>query len=407
MESVKLSYLLEHLKRVVAFNYQDPLWVVAEIAQISLNKGNYYISLVEKEEAQEQIKAKAEAVLWKSKYDARQALIYQQILKEGNKVLLKCQPEFHSIYGFKLSIVEVDPDYTAGLLLLEIEKTRTLLKEKGLWQLNTRLRLPAVIKRIAVISSTQAAGLQDFIEQINGNNYAYAFKMDLFDASVQGQAAELEIANAFLAIDKTAPPYDCIVLVRGGGAKLDLNVFNNFEVCKAICTSSVPVLTGIGHDINATIADENARIALKTPTAVAEFIISHNMLFESRCLEIQTNIRNIIGQRIHQIALLQQKVAFEITYKIDQILKYKSFDLEIIEKAIGNEVKQILLRKEKDLLRYQEVLLQYDWLSVVKKGYFVIEKSSKRLTAIADLQNNDKVVIIGVDGKKEFTLSQS
>lgn len=405
MESVKLSYLLEHLKRVVAFNYQDPLWVVAEIAQVSLNKGNYYLSLVEKNEDEVQLQAKAEAVLWKSKYDTTQGKIYQQILKEGNKVLVKCLPEFHNVFGLKLSIHEIDPTYTTGLLLLENEKTKEKLKKQGLWALNAQIKLPTVIKRIAVISSAQAAGLQDFIEQIKGNYFGYTFTVGHFEATVQGQTAELEITRAFELIGEASEQFDCVVVVRGGGAKLDLSVFNLFEVCKAICNCNLPVLTGIGHDINETIADEVANASLKTPTALAEFIIAHNMTFESKCQDVFSNIRQLITNKISTLEQVQQKMAVEIVWKIDQILKHKDFELEITEKAIGNYLRQEVLKKEQELLRYNEMLLQYDWQSVLKKGYFILEKSSKRISAVAELQESDLVTIIGTDGQREFTLA--
>lgn len=299
-----LLQLQQHLGRVIALNLRQPVWIRAEISDVDL-RGHGYISLVEQDEWG-QLKAKSEAVLWKhqlSRLRKKLGDMLDGILQKGRQVLLFVQPEMHEIYGMKLSVSDIFEEFTIGQMELQRQQTRQKLQQAGLWQLNHQRVLPTVAQRVAVISSREAAGLQDFEQQLANNRFGYQFYTQLFAASVQGANAVKEIPQQFQAIAQQSQQFDCVVMVRGGGSKLDLAEFDHFAICEAVARCPLPVVTGIGHDIDQSLSDEVAHTAQKTPTAVAEFLIARALEYEAAVH--QTAQRIVQGiQRQHQEAQL-------------------------------------------------------------------------------------------------------
>ena len=406
-ESYSLSYLLHHVKRSLAINYQDPIWVIAEIAQVSFNKGNIYLNLIEKNEKNNELTAKTEATLWKSKLKNNDIESIFEIFKIGNKILIKCIPEFHEIFGLKLNIEDFDAQFTIGLLQLELEKTRLKLKKELLWEINKQKKLPLILKNIAIISSSTAAGYLDFMHQLANNIYGYQFKTTTFESSVQGDAAKIELINSLNAINNSDSKFDCIIIVRGGGAKMDLQVFNDFEVCKQICLSNYPVLVGIGHEIDETISDEVANKSLKTPTAVAEYIIQHNLNFETNFQEVYLQINQTIKNRFHMILQQFEQIATGIQWKLKNIVQNKNFEFELLTKNIQNQFNAQLIHKQQQLLIIEEKFQQYNWRKNLENGYFIIENSHKRLITIKDINLEQEIKIISNDGEQLYKIEKS
>jgi len=327
-----LFELNEHLKRVVAFNMRETLWINCEIADVGNSKGNVYISLVERDEFN--IKAKADAVIWGRTLEKISKKIGDSlwsILQVGRQVLLCVQVEFHEYYGMKLSIKDIDPTVTIGQLELKRMQVLKKLKSEQFTELNAQVPVSVVWQRIAVISSSTAAGLQDFLQQLESNPHGYKFNFELFNAVVQGVNAPREVMEQIDKIEARRDEFDCIVIVRGGGARLDLMGFDDYDLCVAIATSELPVLTGIGHDIDETLADLVAYHPLKTPTAVSDFLIHRMLTFESTVVQYALEIKQRALQRIHkeetQIDLLQQQLKTLAKLR----LKSASQELETIE----------------------------------------------------------------------------
>lgn len=405
-ELFSLSYLLNHIKRAISINYQAPVWVIAEIAQVSFNKGNIYLNLIEKTEYTNDLLAKTEATLWKSKTQKYQIDILFDVFKIGNKILIKCIPELHEIYGLKLNIEEFDEQYTIGLLQLELEKTRQKLIQEKLWEKNRALNLPLVIRRIAILSSSKAAGYQDFIHQLEDNNFGYKFDYQLFETSVQGESAKIELVDNLKKIEKEDKKFDCIVIVRGGGAKMDLQVFNEYKVCRQIGLSSYPILVGIGHEIDETISDQIANNSLKTPTAVAEFIIQNNLKFETQIYNIYQNIDDAIKQKINNYQNKLNYLESEITWRLRNIIKSSLFEIEILAKNIKTIEHNIINQKLQNILILEESLMQFNWKNNLEKGYFLIENiKNKRITKIKNVKLENKIKIIGIDGDQIFSIN--
>ena len=290
-----------HIRQAVALNFPQPVWITAEIAQLGESRGHFYLDLVQKEENSPEIRAQAQAALWAGEFRSLYRKIgqpLQQVLREGLSVKMQVRPEFHERYGLKLHITDIDPAYTLGQLDLQRRQTIEMLRKEGLFDLNRELGLPPVLQRIALISSETAAGRQDFLRQLEENRFGYTFEITAFQAAVQGAAAGPEISNALGLAGRNSRHFDCAVVVRGGGSRMDLSAFDDPVLCAAAARIPIPVLAGIGHDVDETVLDLVAHRSLKTPTAVAEFIVQHNMMFETEILEMAAAVKQLAGTTI-------------------------------------------------------------------------------------------------------------
>ncbi|MDX1408831.1 MAG: exodeoxyribonuclease VII large subunit, partial [Saprospiraceae bacterium] len=257
METFSLYELNEHIRRVIALNFEDPVWVRCEIAQIKEARGHHYLELIEKDDEGDQIKAQSAAVIWSRQISfirRKCGDVVQQVLQAGVEIRIRVRVDYNERYGLKLMIEDLDPSYTLGNLELKRREVLQILHREGLIGKNATLPIPAVVQRIAVLSNRQAAGYQDFLHHLRSNAYAYRFELDLVPVAVQGQRVEAEVSRAIREISKAAGHYDCIVLIRGGGSRIDLSGFDNLEIGRAIGQCPLPVFTGIGHEIDQSVA---------------------------------------------------------------------------------------------------------------------------------------------------------
>lgn len=394
--------LNEHVRRVLALNLPDALWVRAEIAQVNESRGHFYLSLVEKGGAKEDILAQAEAVIWQQTARNLQfqlGKIWHDLLRAGVEVLLKVRVEFHERYGFKLLIQDIDPAYTLGKLELERRNTIQKLQEAGLLDLNRRLPLPLVLQRIAVLSSRNAAGFQDFWKHLQDNRYDYGFSMVLFPVAVQGDQAEQEVLRQLKKIRAKREGFDCVVVIRGGGARLDLTAFDSFEVCAQMAGLPMPVLSGIGHDADETVLDLVAHTALKTPTAVADFLIGHNLHFESALVQLQLSIRDSLWKSLETANLSLEYLAQQCNLAIRQKIRTEQQALKYMEDALPGLFRQ-RLRESALELQQQEALVEL--LSVentLKRGFTLTTKDGKIVRSAAALKPGDQINTHFSDGE--------
>lgn len=339
-----LFELNEHLRRVVALNFPQPLWLSAELAQVGENRGHYYLELVQKGETDDII-AQAQGVIWAADFRkmlSRHGMALRSVLQEGLELKLQVRPEFHERYGLKLQILDLDPEYTLGQLDLLRRQTVLALKEQGLFDLNRTLQLPLTLQRIAVISSETAAGLQDFLRQLEENPYGYQFHLQLFASSVQGKNAAAELTEALGRIARQAADFDCVAIVRGGGSRLDLSAFDGLECCAATALLPIPVLAGIGHDVDETVLDLVACRPLKTPTAVAAFILQHQLDFESNVLEAVERIRHSGRTLLQAHQYYLEQAMTEIRWSARERLRNAHTRLETAEQSLLPNALQLL-----------------------------------------------------------------
>ena len=279
---MRLSELQLRIKQHLSSQFPLPIWIVAEISELKVNySGHCYLELIEKGASDGVPKAQARAVIWRSHYP-RIASYFEsttgQRLEAGMQLLVKATVSYHELYGFSLQISDIDASYTLGEMERKRQETIARLKAEGVWEMNQTLPLPLVVQRIAILSSSKAAGYQDFYQELSQS--PYRFHTDLFEAVMQGEAAESSLISALGEVAERIDDYDVVVIIRGGGSTSDLNCFNSYRLCSHIAQFPLPILTGIGHDKDQSVADLVAHTALKTPTAVAGWLVDRMQQIE-------------------------------------------------------------------------------------------------------------------------------
>ena len=302
-------YELNNLvKEVIEYEMPDEYWVEAELSECKESKGHCYMELIQKDERNATPIAKASARCWASKWILVQPYFERttgQRLHAGMKVLLKVYAQFHEAYGFSWIVTDIDPTYTLGDMARKRQEIIRQLKEEGVFDLQKELQLPLFCQRIAVISSETAAGYGDFCNQLADNPYGFQFQTQLFPAIMQGEGVEQSIIAALGKIyseysDYSDSPFDCVVIIRGGGAAADLSGFDTLALAENVANFPLPIITGIGHDRDESILDMVSHTRVKTPTAAAAFLIDH--------LKTLMDILNDSQEKI--VRLAQQKLAY-------------------------------------------------------------------------------------------------
>lgn len=297
-----LSTILNRVKSIVDTNVAgNCFWLKVEIANINFHRsGHVYLELAENQNGN--TIAKCKAIIWNYQISQiRQALgkDFDNILKKGNEILCYTSIQFDIAYGLSLLITDVNLEFAVGQIEKKRQETIDRLKKEGLIDLNKRIQVPLVIKTIALIASKDTSGYQDFVKNITENQYGYKFNIELFSSSVQGNAAEIEIVNRLKTINQKK--YDCVVIIRGGGSKIDLDIFNSYKISKQISQMNSAVFTGIGHDTDITVIDFAANKPFKTPTEVSNYIVNKSYNFEQRIISLY----DLITERYHK--LLERK----------------------------------------------------------------------------------------------------
>ena len=249
----------------------DMYWVIAEISEIRENyNGHCYMELVEKHPDEISIRSRVKAVIWSSRYRFIKSFFEnstRESLREGIKILVRAKIDYHEIYGLSLVINDIDPAFTIGEMALKRQMILKKLEEEGVLTMNKELDFPLVPQRIAIISSSNAAGYTDFMKHLTGNSFGYVFYTALFETPMQGSETEAGVIRALEKIAGHPEKFDLAVIIRGGGSQTDLSWFDNYNIAFYITQFPLPVITGIGHEKDLSVADIVAYRSLKTPTA--------------------------------------------------------------------------------------------------------------------------------------------
>jgi len=401
LKAFSLYELNEYIKRVMALNFEEPIWIKCEISQINETRGNYYLELIEKDELTGNVIAKGSAAIWyKSALFIKKKLgdLFNAVLQMGSEVKIKVQIEFHEQYGLKLVIKDIDAEYTIGQHELTKRKTYEKLKAEGVLENNEQLTLQTVNQNIAIVSSKKAAGLQDFIAQLEHNQYGYMFSLSLFDSNVQGQKAETEIVSSLQLIEEHIDKYDCVVIIRGGGSKMDLASFDSYLIARQITQMSIPVISGIGHDIDNTITDIVAHTSLKTPTAVADFLIENLVDFESNVLGVFAQIEHLSDTMITKHRANLDAAKNYLNSVVRNKLSSERNRLEFTNSQIHILIKNTFSKQKSYLSMTDKVLNSYTFENVLKRGFTYTTQNSKIITKKKDLKVNEPITIHYHDG---------
>lgn len=401
MESHSLYELNEFIRRVMHLNFPDTLWVRAEISQIKESRGQHYLTLIEKAADSERIIAQASAMIWGRTYTQLRKKLkgtLANLLQDGVEVLVQVQVEFEERYGLKLMIQDIDPSFTIGKLELKRQQILEDLSKAKLLDKNSQLPLTPVLQRIAILSSNSAAGLQDYLDQLQQNPYGYYFQNVLYPIAVQGVRVETELLSQLKKIAKKKDDFDAVVLIRGGGSKIDLGAFDSFELGKAVANFPLPVIVGIGHEIDETILDKVAHTSLKTPTAVADFLIRKALHFESWILEHKAYIHNAASSQL-QAAQLQLEQAKNIVQLSGQgLLKEEQLILSQLQKQLPIVSKNHLKYEQTKLGQLKKIVQLLDPQTLLQKGYSQTYTKGKVITSTKQVKKGMELETRVADG---------
>ncbi len=409
-EGISLSELSALIEQGLKQTLHPHYWVVGEISEIQANRnGHCYLELIEKPEDEQNPTAKMRAVVWANVYRMLAPYFESETgspLSVGMKILVQVSVNFHSLYGLSLQITDINPTYTIGEDELRRQKIIRQLEEEGIIDLNKEIPLPSVIQRIAVISSATAAGYQDFTQQLQFNLHGIAFHTELFPAAMQGVDVESTIIAQLDEIFKRESEFDAVVIIRGGGARTDLRWFDNYNIAANVAQFPLPVITGIGHDKDQSITDLVAHTSLKTPTAVAEFIINTCSEFIEQLNELQDRLQTTLSDEIRAQHDLLNNYISALSHRMQLVTMQSNNKLLHIRQTLQHSAKTILLKAANDIQLAETRIIAKEPKTILKQGYTLttsadgtIVRSSKQLKA------NDKITTHFADGTISSTVN--
>ncbi|MFM2250811.1 MAG: hypothetical protein RLZZ358_1738 [Bacteroidota bacterium] len=403
MTPLSVVQLTTAIQQVLEKELEPLVWVVGELADFrQAPQGHVYFELVEKQG--NQVQAKIRANLWQFTYRsvaAKFEAVTGTSLKNGMKVLAQVSVTYHPVYGLSLNVKDIDPSFSLGERARIRQETISKLTQEGRIGHNARLPLPLVIQRIAIISSATAAGYGDFINQLAGNPQGYQVYHQLFPSLMQGNEAVDSLLSALDQVAEQAEKLqlDAVVLIRGGGAQLDLDCFDDYRLALRIADFSLPVLTGIGHERDETIADLVAHTRLKTPTAVAEFILSsfreyeENLALAAQRLDWITRTKFNEEERKLQACRLRiqgegkqllsregekaRTTALRIQHAVKNDTKQEKSKLEQRQELLIKSSQRFIKLQQDSLQRFETVSRQLDPNVLLQKGYTRTESQGK------------------------------
>jgi exodeoxyribonuclease VII large subunit len=396
MDACSLFELNEFIRRVLALNFQEPLWVRCELAEVKFSRGHVYLDLVQKSPQSEEIIAQGQAVVWQRKYrdlEKKFGLELGALLRAGQSVLMLVKVEFHERYGLKLQVEDFDSAYTLGQLELRRQQTIRELEREGLLEKNRQLPLPLVIQRIAVITSETAAGYQDFLQHLNNNQFGYRFELCLLKSAMQGVQVDTEVSRHLEWLAVRPGEFDAVCILRGGGAKLDLAAFDSPVICRAATALPTPLLTGIGHEVDQTVLDLVANTALKTPTAVADFILHHNLDFESSLLRLSATLRMAALQQLSQGERQLRHLSQLLQNAAENAIRRQQLTLEYIDRQVPVAVRNLFHREHARLESLERAVEYLNPETVLRRGYSLAIVDGQLLRRADQVHPGDEVEV--------------
>jgi|WetSurMetagenome_2_1015567.scaffolds.fasta_scaffold00647_6 exodeoxyribonuclease VII large subunit len=395
IETIRLSELQGVIRDKLYESFPGSYWVIAEIAELKINSsGHCYLELTDTDEKLNRVTARVKATIWANRYNIISAMFSSVTgvsLQPGISILFRATIEYHELYGLSLNISDIDPKYTVGEIALRREAIIRRLTAEGIIDMNKDLDLPLYPRRIAIVSSQQAAGYQDFIRQLSSNIHGYIFETQLFDSIMQGEQTEASVTSALDQVASRADDFDAVTIIRGGGSQTDLAWFDNYNIAYFITQFPLPVITGIGHDKDLTVTDMVACKALKTPTAVAEFFISHTLNTESfindLTMRLSSGAMTLINERQEKLTRYRQTMAMITASAI----KSRTESIRYLGEKIIHSSKMHLRLTGERINTFERELMHLDPMNVLKRGYTITTKAGMILKDHHSLKPGDKI----------------
>ena len=395
MRSEKFHTLFE-LNRLVRETIEcempNEYWVEAELSECRELRGHCYMELIEKDEQTATPIAKASAKCWASKWILVRPYFERttgQRLVAGMKVLLKVYPQFHEAFGFSWIVTDIDPTYTLGDMARKRQEIIRQLKEEGVFDLQKELTLPLFCQRIAVISSETAAGYGDFCNQLADNPYGFQFQTQLFPAIMQGEGVEQSIINALERI--YGQPFDCVVIIRGGGATSDMSGFDTLALAEHVANFPLPIITGIGHDRDESILDMVSHTRVKTPTAAAALLIDHLKEVLDTVNNAQNSITRLVQQKLSTLSTQLSSVSEAIPRLFSIVKTRQEAKIDALQQRLPMLIERRFLAENHRLQLMEEKLKALDPQLLLKRGYSITLHKGRAVKDATTLKAGDEI----------------
>ena len=411
------------VREVIESGMPKEYWVEAELSECRESRGHCYMELIQKDQRTATPVAKASAKCWASKWMLIRPYFERttgQRLSPGMKVLLRVYPQFHEAYGFSWIVSDIDPTYTLGDMARKRQEIIRQLKEEGVFDLQKELQLPLFCQNIAVISSETAAGYGDFCNQLADNPYGFQFRTWLFHAIMQGEGTSQSIIAALEQIysltshlSPLTSQFDCVVIIRGGGATSDMSGFDTLELAENVANFPIPIITGIGHERDESILDMVSHTRMKTPTAVAAFLISHLKDVLDALNEAQNRIVLCTESRLSNLKSQLSAVSETIPRLFPVIKARQETRIDALSHRLSNSIQRRILENQNRLSTYEqrlpmmmerrltqerhqlemigEKMKMLDPTLLLRRGYSITLKDGKSVKDPATLKAGDEI----------------
>lgn len=397
-----LSALQKEVQRSIDAAFPLPVWVVAEIAEMKVNAtGHCYLSLIERDEAAARTTPKAEirATIWRTIFGVVRRRFEEGaglMLSAGLKILVHATVSYHPLYGLSLNIDDIDPAYTLGEAERRRQETIAQLKADGVWDMNRELPLPILPQRIAVITSETAAGWQDFRRELEAS--PYRVDVTLFAATMQGDGASESICRALEQICSRCDEFDVIVIVRGGGSATDLGCFDDYALASMVAQMPLAVVCGIGHDKDTSIVDMVAALALKTPTAVAQWIVSCVAEQDERLAAALRSLLAVLQRTFSDSAVHLAELQARIEQGCRRRCEAERLRCDHLRERLALVVEQRIATARQQCDRYAAVVEAFSPQRIFASGFAVARCEAKLLRRAADVEIGDIVEVSLMEG---------
>ena len=405
MEAITLLELNGRVKSTLQIEMPDAYWVQAEISSISPSgQGHCYLELVQKDATGRNFLAKAKANIWRGTWLKLKPYFEAQTgetLKVGMKVLLQVTVTFHEVYGYSLVVQDIDPTYTMGDMARRRKEILEQLEKDGVIGLNRELEIPALPQRIAVISSATAAGWGDFRDQLANNIYGFRFFVKLFPAAMQGDDVERSVISALNAVALRRDDFDVVIIIRGGGAVSELSCFDSYNLAFNIANFPLPVITGIGHERDDTVADVVAHTKVKTPTAAAEFIINRVFDTASELENLTRRMSDAIMEKMNAEKVRIERMSQKLPSLFAVLKTRQEQVLETLWIRSVNGVRNMLTAQAHKLEIVDKTLAAADPQVILKRGYSLTRLNGRAVKCVSDLKKGDRLTTVFADGSVE------
>ena len=404
---ITLYELNQLVREVIESEMPDEYWVEAELSECRESRGHCYMELIQKDEHTATPIAKASAKCWANKWMLIRPGFERttgQRLHAGMKVLLKVYAQFHEAYGFSWIVTDIDPTYTLGDMARKRQEIIQQLKAEGVFDLQKELQLPLFCQRIAVISSESAAGYGDFCNQLADNPYGFKFCTQLFPAIMQGEGVEQSIIAALeriysLTSQSLTSDFDCVVIIRGGGATSDMSGFDTLALAENVANFPLPIITGIGHDRDESILDMVSHTRVKTPTAAASLLIDHLKTVLDTINESQTRLAHYAQQKLSTLNTQLSTIAETLPRIFSTVKTRQEARLDALNSHLVNHAQQRIINHQLSIANLENhlPLLLDRRLMAEKHRLQLIEEKAKSLDPTLLLKRGYSITL--KDGK--------